>query len=257
MTAPAVLTRNTTVDNTDVLSHAINMPSGIAAGNFLLVVVTNDGTATLSIDTGASGEDWLILRQDQNSNGGSSPHASIIYKLSAVGGDALTITLDATEQISAVAWRIDAATGVEAEVSTGNGVDSDPPNLAPAGGLAEYLWIAARCGDDGVDQASAAPTDYDSTFTTATGGGSGGTATATGERTLTAESDDPGPFTSPTEQWAAYTIAVAPIPSGGILLAVPAASVAVAAEMPELLQPVYINARPFAFLRLIRRPGGG
>lgn len=191
--------------STATTSHAITLPSGIVAGDLLLVVVGVDGFPTLSVNTGISGANWNELTQDTSLNAVSSQ----VYWKIAEGGDALTLTTGSTEISAHICYRISGAQSVSGSVANGSSTDSNPPIHTPPGGPAPYLWIATRAGDN-LTQASAPPPLFNG-FITETGP-SAGASVATASRGLGfATSLDPGTFTSATEQWVSYTIAVEPV----------------------------------------------
>lgn len=203
---------------TDLTSHPITFPSGVQAGETLAVVFTVDATPTISIDTGVSGGDWNRAGQ-VNGTASSTPGSDVFWKTAEGGGaDALSLNTSSAQQSSYVSFRISGSNGTLSVLGVGgNGANSDPPSLTPAGGAKDYLWIAARGGDCSSElQATAPPTNYGNfTYTDPDQTANGGTATATAERNLNASSENPGAFTVATEQFVAWTIAVHPAEASG------------------------------------------
>lgn len=183
-------------------SHAITMPSGITAGDLLLIVFSTDGTADVAITAG----DWVELSQAQ-ANGVSS---GIFYKF-ATGSDTATVATG-SEQTSHIVYRISGASAPYIAQTTGDSTNTDPPNL-DTGTSRNYLWIATATHDSTV-VASGAPANYSNLHTQAAAG-TDGASTSTAERSTTASSENPGTFTSNTEQWISSTIAI-PSSSMGI-----------------------------------------
>lgn len=205
-TFPAVLAtaQGRTADATSSFSHAITLPSGIEAGDLLVAIVATDGFPTLAINTGVSGTNWNQLTQATNGNVVSSQ----VYWKIAEGGDALTVTTDASEQSSHISYRIGGASTVSGTSANGSSSNSDPPLHTPAGGSKKYLWIATRAGDSTV-LPTVAPADFIDLITQAATG-TAGASIASAVRELEAASLNPGAFTSTSEQWVCFTIAVEP-----------------------------------------------
>jgi hypothetical protein len=203
-TTPLVESRSSGATTaTDTTSHAITMPSGITAGDLLLIVFSSDGAVR---DCSISSGGWVKLDEAQN---GTTVTGAVFYKI-AEGADTATVTTSTAEQSSHVVFRISGA-GIPISASAnGSSTNSNPPNLN-TGISKNYLWIASRSGDSTV-VATAAPTNY-SNLQTQAAAGTSGASTNTAERSLAASSEDPGTFTSATEQWVSFTIA---IPSSSI-----------------------------------------
>lgn len=205
MAAPAVLGRSGAVQGSDTIAHTITLPGSIAAGERLLVIFSVDQADSLAIypDESFSGTRWEKIGQDSN---GVSVIGTAFTKV-AEGGDALKLITSTPQQSSHVSLRIEAANRTLAAVTNGSSTNSDPPNLALSEGspTPEVLWIATRSGDAAV-VATVAPSGY-ANLQTQTGGASGA-STNTAEKTATASSEDPGTFTSTTEQWVCFTVAV-------------------------------------------------
>lgn len=173
-------------------SHSVALPGSIVAGELLLVIFTGSKQCTFSDGSGL----WTELDEESTAD-----HASCVYYKVATGGDALTITSTVSVVGATVAFRISDYSGTptlsKAEATS---ADANPPNHNP-GINKPYLWIAAVCIDTIV--ASAAPANY-SDFQTI----SNTCSTSTAERELTAAQEDPGVFTSASDQWIAYTISI-------------------------------------------------
>lgn len=182
---------------TNSSSHVITMPSGITAGDLLLLVFSTDGIADVSILAG----DWIKLDQEQQST--SQVTAAIFYKF-ATGSDTATVATG-SEQTSHIVYRISGASVPYIAQANGNSTNSNPPSL-DTGVSRNYLWIATASHDSTV-VASAAPSNYSNLHTQAAAGVNGA-STSTAERALTASSEDPGTFTTGNEQWVSFTIAI-------------------------------------------------
>ncbi len=207
MAFPSVATATsgrTTASNTT--SHAITLPSGISAGNLLLVAFAVDANPTVTVNTGVSGPNWTKL--GQTSNTGADVTGAIFWKIAA-GGDALTLTTDSSEQSSHTSYRITGASKVTGAAAQGSSTNSDPPNLSGPYSTQDYLWIVTRAGDS-TTVATVAPTNF-TNFITLAAAGTNGASSNSAEYQLNASSQNPGTFTSATEQWVSYTLCVVPI----------------------------------------------
>ncbi|MGY3406093.1 hypothetical protein ACVWZV_002206 [Bradyrhizobium sp. GM5.1] len=206
---PAVMTRSTGASTAvDVTSHAITMPSGIIPGDLLIITFSVDGIPTCSI----SDTSWTKL--GQTSDGTNAVTQAIFWKISTTGSDTATVTTSASEQSTHVVLRIAGGGTPTGTATSGNSTNSDPPSHSISVALdQQYLWVATRGGDAQV-VATVAPSSYSNLQTSAAAGASGA-STNTAERLITAAtSENPGTFTSATEQWVAYTIGVPPRTTG-------------------------------------------
>lgn len=206
MAFPVVAARSigrTTASNTT--THAITLPTGISAGDLLVVVFAVDQVPTITVDTGVSGSNWNELTAGSN---GTIVRSNVFWKI-AEGSDALTLTTSTTEQSSHACLRITGGYGVTGTSANGSSTNSNPPNHAGPDGTQDYLWIATRAGDSTV-VATVAPASFTDLQTQAAAG-TAGASVNTAERSLNAASLDPGTFTSASEQWVSFTLAVTPV----------------------------------------------
>ena len=214
MAAPVVQSRATGRQTTNTTTHTITMPSGITAGDLLVVVLTVDGGSGTVISQPAGWSRPAQMHGGTRSaavqvNQSTSVAAAVFYR-TATGGDTCTVTTSTNEQSSHVAFRISGAAGINV-ASTASATSANPPAL-PAGSSQEFLWIAARCADGSATAdsvATGAPSSYGN-LTTIAAANTQGTGTSTAERTLTATSTDPGAFTATSEPNVTFTIAVWP-----------------------------------------------
>lgn len=193
-------------DTVNGTSHVIStFPSGTTAGDLLVVVYSVDGSPTCS--TTSTG--WNKLGQASNS---TNVTGAIFWKI-ATGSDSLTITTSASERGTWVIYRITghdpSAPIAGSQSANGSSTNSNPPSVSPAAGSGDYLWLVTRSGDANLVQATAAPTDFEP-LVNSDESASGGAATATSWRKFTGSTLDPGTFTSGSEQWVSWTIAIAP-----------------------------------------------
>lgn len=85
--APAVAARRTDSDSGNTTNHGVGLPTGIVAGNLLLVVYTMSDTGAVTINTGSSGSNWSII-----GNTVSATSRSLVIAKVAEGGDTLVLT---------------------------------------------------------------------------------------------------------------------------------------------------------------------
>lgn len=205
MTFPSVL--SLTFGGTggvDANQYTPDIPDG-NAGEVVIVIVSQDLNPTFTIDTGYSGTKWNIIGKDSYLN----TNSSIIYwKVSETGVDDLRIDVSISDQATWAIYRCDHASRVSATSFSFNGSNVDPPLHTPPDGIQDYLWIAVRA-NDGQLAANASPSGY-GTLNKLNSTPSGATISVA-ERAHRASSEDPGPFTSGTEQNVAWTIAVSPV----------------------------------------------
>jgi hypothetical protein len=198
---PVVEATATGKQDTATASHAITLPS-CSVGQVLLVVFTIDGMPsngrTLSV---TSGTNWNIIGFNTN-----FLVSSAVYWKIAEGSDALTINIVTAKTSSHVSYCLSNATGVSAISTFGNSTNTDPPSYITGLAARNILWIAARSGDSNVS-ASAAPAGY-SALVKIQAANSSGATTDTAYLATTSSTENPGTFTSTSEDWIAWTIAV-------------------------------------------------
>lgn len=203
---PKVMVRGRTTGvsaASDTTSHTITLPANIVVGETLLVVFSVDGDPTVTVDTGFSGINWVVLGQSSNS---TVVTQAIVYKAVAEGGDVLRLTTSTSQQSSHISRRMANAGAIDATFANGSSTNSNPPSHTPAVGNARYLWVVTRTGDSTV-QATAAPSGF-RLFQTRAASGANGAVCALAERHEHLSVKDPGTFTSASEQWVSATIAV-------------------------------------------------
>jgi len=213
LAAPVVASVTETVFGTDTTNHNVNMPATVNAGGLLIVLFTNDGSATVTTPAG-----WTALASN-SANG--AVRLSVYYKIAAgtEGGTTVNFVTSASEEAAAQVYRITNWHGTTppeiSTAATGTSTRPNPASLDPAGwDVADTVWLAVA-GQDRGDQGE--PTAYPASYTDGTSTlSSEGTAscrTLSARRVLAAASENPGAFTIPvSEEWVAFTIAVRPAP---------------------------------------------
>lgn len=140
-THPVVEATASTNYSADQTSHVINLPSGITAGDLLLVWFCWDGNAaSVTTPSGWTAGTSTLTQTDR----------SILFYKTASGseGSTVTITTSASESSSAVAFRISAWTSITISEST-NASSSlfNPPNVtAPS---SSYCYVFGFVGLNG------------------------------------------------------------------------------------------------------------
>ena len=209
MAFPVVQTRSTTFQT---------LPSGVAAGDLLVCVLSTRHTGTGALLT-ATG--WTKVSQTDR----ATFNQTIFYRV-ATGSDAFARTTTGTiTHQETIILRISGAAGTVSGTGTQTTTGAvDPPLHTPAGGAADFLWIASGMGSATSGPPwrvfTVGPTSYGNLTTVPQTVGSGGFGHATAERNLNAASENPGTFTTDvnTGNWIAYTLSVppggAPAPEG-------------------------------------------
>ena len=215
LAAPVVTSVTQTAFGTDTTDHYVDMPATANAGDLLIVLFTNDGSATVTTPDG-----WSLLASNAT---GTAVRLSIYYKIAAgtEGGTTVNFATSASEQAAAQVYRITdwhGATPPEiSTAATGTSTAPNPASLDPAGwDVADTLWIAVA-GQDRGDQSgtTAYPASYADGISTQSSdpATTGVCRTHSARRVLAVASENPGAFTIPVwEEWVAFTIAVRPEP---------------------------------------------
>jgi len=208
---PAVASVTQTVFDTDTTDHYVNMPATVSTGDLLIVLFTNDGSATVTTPDG-----WSSLASDVN---GSAVRLSVYYKIAAgtEGGTTVNLVTSAGEQAAAQVYRITDWNGTTppeiSTVATGTTPAPNPASLNPAGwDVTDTLWLAVG-GQDRGDQSGTTtyPASYAGGIGTLSSDVLGSCRTLSAHRVHATASENPGAFTVPvSEEWVAFTIAVRP-----------------------------------------------
>lgn len=229
MATPTLVRRATAVSSTTngtawSPSWTWGLDTPISAGERVIwvYIISADGNPTLTPSN------TNLTKQGQASDATLAVTGAIFTYEDAVGWAASSepnggnlVGSSASEQYSAVllAFKVSAGASVGFLLSSsaqGSSTNSNPPALTNSTGASrDLLVVATRSGDSNV-VATVAPTNYGN-LQTATGGGTNGASTNTAERSITvanAGSEDPGTFTSATEQWVSYTFGVYEVAAG-------------------------------------------
>jgi hypothetical protein len=205
MTFPTISARTSSETTSNSGTHSVSLGSP-SAGELIVVISSFDETPDFIYpDPAVSGTKWH--RSAIVYDSGAASLASVVHWKIAEGSDALTLISETAEQCSHFAIRISGhASAVALASANGSSTNADPPNVAITGAAQDVLFIAASCQDAQV-VASAAPTGY-ANLTTKAATNIAGASISIADKTANANSDNPGAFTTATEQWVAWAIAI-------------------------------------------------
>ncbi len=212
LAAPVVASVTETAFGTDTKDHDVDMPATVDAGDLLIVLFTNDGSATVTTPSG-----WTALPSDET----TAVRCSVYYKIASGDEDGTTVNFvtSASEQAAAQVYRITNWHGTTppeiSTAATGTSYRPNPASLDPAGwDVADTLWIAVAGQDQGYESGTTAyPVYYTDGISTLSSATITSCRTLSARRVLAAASENPNAFTIPeSEEWVAFTIAVRPVP---------------------------------------------
>ncbi len=202
MAFPAIVSTATSYCNTDRTSHAVTLPSGLEAGNLLLILFVTDGTP------GVTAPDGYYSQGEKN---GTATQLLVSFKvIDGTEGSSLTITTTSSEQSAHLAIQLSGAAGIRlGGGATGTTSQPNPGSFTTPWDEDDTLWIAT-CGWDYNRSLSAYPSNYSYGLWTRANT-TGGCGVAAAFREYKATSEDPSYFTlSYGDEWAAITIGVCP-----------------------------------------------
>ena len=219
MAFPQVGSESSGTQTSDSTSWTLTYPSGIQAGDLLIVIMACDGLPTPITIT-----DFDTL--------GDTPAASNLAVLAvrgkvATGSESgnFTATLNAAEQGCWRVLRITAGTWYGGTVLSGQAVDAggsasgtstapDPVNNPAVWGQRDNLFIAMSAADHGDTTHTGFPTNYSNTSSQESGGANGA-ALGVARRENYVAAEDPSAFTiDQSEEWAAAVYVIRPTAVG-------------------------------------------
>ncbi len=205
MSFAAVAARQLDNPAPEATSITVTKPSGLATGDLWIIAVVRRGNDAAF--TWPAGFTELAALADVT---GGKTRLEVRSRVCDGSETNITVSLVINSQWKAMGWRITGYAGTPvATIATGDSTNANPPNLGPSWGAADTLWLAVM-GIDGFPTISAAPANYGQFNQNSFVGTTSWCRIATGERELNAASENPGTFTSDTEQWVAATIAIQP-----------------------------------------------
>jgi len=173
----------------------------VPSGSLAVFIVASDGNPTLSV--GGADTDWEILSQLGQ---GTSVRGAVFYWFNDTGSavnKSFTLSSSGSEQFSGLLVLIPRATAGYAMGISGtfagqaSSANPNPPSH-DAGTSRDHFWIAAVASDS-TGLPSAVPTNY-SNGTNQQAPGTGSASVFYAQRTLTAQTEDPGTFTHGTSR---------------------------------------------------------
>ena len=196
----------------------VTMPSGITAGDLLLVVVAFGVAAERNYATPSG---WTLIDRTF----GNSGWETYIYAKEAVGSDTLTVAKGGAGASGvAIAYRITGnfgggAADVEASLVSSFANPANPPSLTPSWGSGDVTWFAGSVVSEADGAPTAYPTGYSSNQLSVVEGGVS-YRLSMASREAAGTSEDPGVYsyagTPPFGQ--PFTIGVRGVSSGSTLL---------------------------------------
>ena len=217
MAFPSIGTTAESSTNTAGTSHVVTLPTGIVAGNLILICM-DIGSTSATLNAHA---DYTELLDEAVANG-----LKILYRWAAGGETNPTLTSSASTRDATITFRISDAEHPSVRApeigttATGTSATPDPPAVTPTGGAKDYLWIAffGSAGEEVDDDtwANTPPTSYTPSpplqKSCGTAGANLGGLIGAASRQLNATTDNPATFgIDVSAAWRAQTIAVHPI----------------------------------------------
>ena len=215
MAFPNVETVAESSTNTAGTSHVVTLPSGIQAGDLLLVMF-DKGSTSASVNALAG---WAELLDEALANG-----IYLAYRWAdGTEGASITLVTTASTRSANLAYRISGAMNPATQVpelstvATGTSTGPNATTCTPTGGAKDYLWISffGQAGEEADDDTwcNTAPTSFSNLLqkSCGTAGTNLGGLIASAEYKLNAASLDAAAFNvDVSAAWRAYTIAVHP-----------------------------------------------
>ena len=232
-------TSNVTSWNYQAPAPTADLDTAVTTGQrtIWLMVVTADGNPTITETNGT--ESWNKVGQVSN----GTAVTSALFTLDSIAAwpagsyPDFQVGSTASEQFSCVLYAYRITSGkvpqlLTATNSNGSSTNSDPAAVTNSSGAAQDVTVFVSRGGDSTVVASAAPTSYGNLSTQA-GGGSNGASSNGADRQINianAGTENPGVFTSASEQWACWTVGLYEYSSDPQIIGSPSASATTAAS---------------------------
>ena len=208
MAFPQILGTAKGAINSNSATLSFSLPTGINAGEMLVVMVACDGVPALAASFANMSPGWNVWWNRNNTSG--TPTAILFWKRATGSDSAPSITVATSEQCTWVSMRLSVDTLISFETpaewftgsSTNSTFNTAGPDLIPA---LDYTFVAFRAGDAQV-QPTAASTNY-TLVDSQTAGTTNGASVYVQKRELNTQSTTPGALTVATEQWATMAVA--------------------------------------------------
>ena len=266
MAFPTIESTATSSTNTAGANHIVTLPSGIVAGDLILVcMVIGSTSATLNAHA-----DYTELLDEASAVG-----LKILYRWAAGGEGNPTFVSSANTRDATCTFRISGAKNPAAQApekaattASGSSTTPDPPASAAPSATKDFLFVAF-CGsageqaDDGT-YATGFPANYTLANLEKTcgvaGTNLGGMIAAAARQLNTGSADDPGTFTvSENNTWRAQTIMVHPptnttVTPGVLALTITTFAPTVTATNNQLVTPGTLALVTTAFAPTVSTP---
>ena len=221
MAFPVVSAQAEGSESTATTTHTVNLPSGIASGDLILLTIYCDRSNTAVTVTWPAGYTEMYDEEE----GAQDCQFSAAYRIAdGTEGTTITVTSNLSERAVHETWRITSWHGTtppeNGAFSQGTSTSADPPSLTPSWGAEDTLWFAIGAKNPGTNVLfTAGPTSYTNANFLDDGDAAGSAASGTARRELNATSEDPGGFTiASSVVWMANTIAVRPAAAAPAIL---------------------------------------
>ena len=200
-TCPAIVSTSSGASASELTEHTLDLPAGIAVGDFLAAFVQCHGASN---EATIGGWNQIIIGQTL------AGALCLLWRI-ADGSEGSYAELELASGAH-IAYVVHAIAGVETwdegyVAADANSNEPNPPSHSPAGGSGQILWLAVSGWTDDFSN-----TDWPSGFlvarTTARVAASNGVGIAVAGKNVSAASQDPGPFgLSGATFWIAATLA--------------------------------------------------
>jgi len=204
--APNRKSGQTSQGNFNATGGTMTAASSTTSGNLGLVFVTTDNSTTISL----SGYTQVAILNN------STHCTAAVFKRELTGSDDGTFTISPSVRGSWIFVEYEGSpdiANVEATTGTGAGSNADPPSHTPSGGSDDYLY-EAFAGIDRSAAASAAPSGYSGFLSENPGSGASATTNIAYKSTTSSTSENPGTFTSSSEDYVVMTVSIPPASAG-------------------------------------------
>lgn len=184
------VTKNTFANATNATSHNVPTPSGIVAGDLLLLFLSFDGNPTVTLPSG-----WFIQAESNPSNKG----VFAIKRADGTEGASIAVGLSASEVCAAIIYKVHGSVNDPHFVFSSGNFSGDPvatPEKTLNWDAVEAVFISAITGfNTGSTTISSYPSGYTGgTDYQQTGTGTSHTAIASAYKIATAAAETPGSY---------------------------------------------------------------
>lgn len=212
MTIPIYQEFTEAKSGSNTLSITIDKPANTVEGSLLIAVISTDG------DNTASCSDWTAIEQTSN---GTTSYLGTFYKIVGDSEPAnYTFELTSNEQVYAFILRITEHDYAPINISgaaTGTSSNPECPDITTTRGSCLILRIFGADDDDITVDSGYPGSHIGITVDESTAGNNTCAGGAAHKNQTTAGATGTAQFTmTASEQWVAHTIAIAPLPFGGV-----------------------------------------